>query len=618
MFSIAILIAVVALLAIAAIVGFIRGTKKSIIRAITIVLAIALTFAFGGAIIDSFGSITVRMDGVKTTMHEFITDALMSNETIASIAEESPILVEAIEKIPALIALIVGSIVTFIVLRLVGLLVYFILAIVLKAGKKRSTTLLSRLGGLAIHLVCAILSIMMVFMPLVGFTSIATQSEFETVANSLSNGGNSVIDDFGDAIYNTPAINIFSNLGAKKLGISYINKLIYLNTKQGEKVGILVELDELVDVLVEAENGKIISNATNNNTEAIFETLKDYDYTYSLCLELLDSCVLRESLPAIITSFVKNYAESTNIPSVVVNPAIDGMKASLNKAFNDTAEKEEVASSLAMILSGVGSIANLSSSLGDLSTGDLIETIGTILGALQANSNLSSFGINLMEIVVNSPEFETYSPMISSIKEVMESGTDIKELSKVVAASMDLMDVVNSSLGSAETIDKASESIKKIINSLDENIATQLKAVVTHDTIKGFGVEEQYVEQISGVVNCVVDELVKASGQDNYDKEAEAIVAIMSTAVNGNSSFTSDDIKTLYNTAATSNVVKNTIKTIEMNNILSIDSTALGSADAFASVINDLYNSSSKSQEDVKILESIANILNVSDKVSFN
>ena len=104
------------IVAFGALVGLCRGLNKSVIRLMTLVLAVLLTFLVAAPVTRAIAE-NVKIEGL--TLGEMVIESIAGDAMIAGILNAAPLMKEAILVAPAFVMGIVVLPVVFLLLRLV-------------------------------------------------------------------------------------------------------------------------------------------------------------------------------------------------------------------------------------------------------------------------------------------------------------------------------------------------------------------------------------------------------------------------------------------------------------------------------------------------------------------
>jgi len=125
MTSLALTLLFVVIVVFSALVGFVRGFSKTVIRLITFALAVVATFFVSGAITNTIAEMAI-IEG--KTVGQFVLESLSQEEMMARILASAPLLEEAILTAPSFLIGFVAFPVCFILLSFVSWILFLILS----------------------------------------------------------------------------------------------------------------------------------------------------------------------------------------------------------------------------------------------------------------------------------------------------------------------------------------------------------------------------------------------------------------------------------------------------------------------------------------------------------
>lgn len=597
-------------------IGLKRGLKKSIIRFITIAVAIILTFVLTGLLSAAVSNIKLPIDGGKT-ISEAITDAVQNNEALSSFMNDTPILADAVGKLPALITTLISFIIVFLNLKLITFIVYFILSRALPENLTDHKVKMGagkRLGGAAIHGVSIFLCLAMIMLPLLGFTSVCNRDDFSKVAASFAGEGDEKgISDAEVVVYDTVAFNVYRTIQVEKLGRAYLNNVAKVTDNNGEQIPLMDELEQVVHLLAKGEEKGFLSKVTSGDTEQIVSIFDDEQYTYEFAEILYDSHIVRDTLPSLVTLLMRSVGQSSQIPEEILNPSLAKVSGSLRNAFAKFDNRESNIKMIAGILSSIGSVAGI----GDAGPSALILMAGKLLGGFQGNADLKEAFDGMIDILTEMPAVSDALGQFGDIKEVLKNG-DITKIAETAAASADIFKYVMEASESGEGLNPEDTVglIEKIAQNVDKDTVENLKSVLNEDLLTSMGMSGEGIDDALDVMFTVLDEFAAADGKDSYAAEADAINNIVCIAMTGGDGLNTDSIETIFNSAKDSSLIGSTLDSISDKGLVLFDAKNSGEADNIADTINKLYEEGGKTGGDAEILLSLAKMLNIEDKVN--
>ena len=268
MISLFIAIPAILIFVLSLLIGLKRGAKKSIIRFACLLLSLFIAIPVATTIAKALSDV----------VGELIFSLLESVPETAELILASPTLAVA----PSLLAGVISAPIIFVFVFIILSLLFFIVGKIVstltaKLGDFNSKTV-SRLVGVGVSALCAIVIIVALYAPIVGYLGIASDT-LEKLEETAPDYASSVPELAQDALYegaNSPAVKISGALGGKALfnGLSS-GKL------DGERITLAHEIDALTDAvfcapaLIETDiehYGDKQSAAIKNIAEAIPES----------------------------------------------------------------------------------------------------------------------------------------------------------------------------------------------------------------------------------------------------------------------------------------------------------------------------------------------------------
>ena len=320
------------IVAICALAGLIRGINKTIVRLITFVLAIILSF-FLSVPLTNFISNNVVIKG--QTLGEMLLESVRSEETIAGILNETPLLEEAIRVSPAFVMAIV-------ILPLIFLFCNFISWVIFryiqkpfskKSSKKRkkfffnkkskqksSPSFGKKLAGLGMGAIIGILTFGIMFAPILGIFSIMPTNDALNEALDILVSQEILDQNLAELIKDELLIRdsaLVKFYGT--IGISFVGKTYLSNVSKIEADGLTSnlpdEFDAVFSVVQTVIEGGLLKALSNSGSQAeLFSVLSNPDFMNELMQNMLQSKLLRSAVPKIAALAMESVAKSLKVP----------------------------------------------------------------------------------------------------------------------------------------------------------------------------------------------------------------------------------------------------------------------------------------------------------------
>ena len=341
-----------------AFVGFVRGMNKSVIRLITLAVAMVLTF-FAAALTTNLVADKLLIEG--QTLGELILNELSSEEMLVGFLESAPLLKEAILVAPAFAMAIVIFPVMFLLLKFISWIVFCCIQKSLrkkmfkeqfpknkqekKEMKKNKKPFLVRLGkrfaGFGIGAISGALIFGMIIAPVLGLISILPEnSALNEVIDTM------VEQDILDAstaqiIKDNISVRDEAILSSYRLiGLSLAGKLYLSSVSQfgydGLKTNIPAEFDSIFSVVqVAIDGGLLKALLDSDDPQAIFTVLSNKEVVDALIGEMFNSKIFCAAIPEVMAMAMESVALQLNVPAdknAVYNNMMDDIAASVKDA----------------------------------------------------------------------------------------------------------------------------------------------------------------------------------------------------------------------------------------------------------------------------------------------
>ncbi len=344
--------------AFSAFVGFVRGMNKSVIRLITLAVAMVLTF-FASAIATNLIADKLLIEG--QTLGELILNELSAEETIISFLEAAPLLKQTILAAPALAIAIVIFPVMFFLLSFISWIVFRCIQKPLrkrmfkeqfpknrqekKEMKKNKKPFLVRLGkrvaGLGIGAVTGALIFGMIIAPVLGLISVLPENSalnevIDTMVEQeiLDASTAQQIKD-GIAVRDGAILKSYRLIGLSLAGKLYLSSVSQIE-HDGQKTNIPAEFDSVFSVAqVAIEGGLLKALLDSENPKAIFTVLSNQEFVDTLIGEMFNSRLFCAAIPEVMAMAMESIALSLNVPAdknAVYNNMMDDIAASVKDA----------------------------------------------------------------------------------------------------------------------------------------------------------------------------------------------------------------------------------------------------------------------------------------------
>ncbi len=585
----------VLIVAISALVGFVRGLNKSVIRIMTFVLAIILTFVIAGPVT------TLVADSIKIggqTLGELILESVSSTEMVANILEAAPLMKEAILVAPAFVMAIVIFPVVFFLFSFISWIVFIFVQKPLrklifkdncnKEEEKQApkgVRLGKKFAGLGIGVVTGVLVFGMVMTPLFGFLSVLPEkSAIEQVLDTMVKE-EMISEDIAElikgeyAVTNSGLVKFYGFVGATPAGKAYLNSVSKIEA-DGQKTYLTNEFDSLLSVAQTAIGGGLLEALTNSESQdELFKVLADKEFVDALMQDMFDSKLLRAAVPEVMAFAMETVAQSLNVPAdkeEVYNNMMDDIAEAVKDAdvdYDGIRAYEEV-----MGISYIDSVDGKSPREGlmteeeykaEIAKRDALETkISSIL-----SKNVSGGSESLVKSIATSIVKEVQ-------QQVVETGSATVVQNFNAAAVKNTISSISASdvkPGEDAGSDSAETFLSKLTN--PEKFETKVATVETikasvRETLQSAVSDDTKSKETAGKLAVVVSDLAgavsSATGEDgkidatklDFNKVASAVTELQDSEIKGLGSSMLDMVAS-SETLGGNDLIKDVIDTVK-------------------------------------------------------
>ena len=315
----------VAIVAFSALVGFARGLNKTVIRLITLALAIAATFVLSGVITNTIAE-SIKIEGL--TLGELILSNIQGTEMIDGIIASAPLLEEAILTAPEFVIGFVIFPVAFLLLSFVSWILFLIFSkplrrLIFKENTKEKVKvgIGKRFAGFGIGIVTGALIFAMLMAPLFGLISVLPEkSALEQVVDTLVEQG-ALESEIAEIIkgefefLESPVYKISTAVGITPVGKAYLASVSKIE-RDGEVTYLTDEFNSLFSVAETAIKGGLITAIKNsaNDQSALYAALADEAFMKELIGDMFDSKLLRSAIPEVTAIALEATAKMLGVP----------------------------------------------------------------------------------------------------------------------------------------------------------------------------------------------------------------------------------------------------------------------------------------------------------------
>lgn len=515
-----------AVVAISALVGLVRGLNKSVIRLMTLVLAVILTFIIAGPVTTSaVASITI--DG--QTLGETLLESLRSMEMVGDILDAAPLMQEAILVMPAFVIAIVVFPVVFFLLSFVSWIVFLFVQKPLRrlifkdscqkqdaAAQPMGVRVGKRFAGLGVGIVTGLVIFAMIVAPVCGLLSMLPSADAmqelldPMVEQELLSASDAETIQNAYTVTDSPLVNICGSLGVTSAGRAYLNAVSKIEA-DGQVAYLGAEINSLLAVVQTATEGGLVNALmTPDDQDALYAVLADKVFMNALMQDMFQSKLLRSAAPELMAIAMETVAQSMNVPAnkeAVYNKMMDSVALAVRSADIDYAgiAAYEQANPGARAAAGVSAPLKFSSPAQTMTKEEyeaeirkldaLKKTISTILDAAVSGDNAA-----LTDCIADYIVQEVTSQVSANGQAVLEA-FDTTSVQSVIA-SIDAASIDAGEGDAAQLLQQLTDREK-----FETDVATveTIKASVRDALKDALSDDEKAVETASTLANVVAD-----------------------------------------------------------------------------------------------------------------
>lgn len=549
-----------AIVAISALVGLVRGLNKSVIRLMTLVLAVILTFIIAGPVTTSAVA-SFHIDG--QTLGEILLESLRSTEMMGDILDAAPLMQEAILVMPAFVIAIVVFPVVFFLLSFVSWIVFLCVQKPLRrlifkdsghkqdaAAQPKGVRVGKRFAGLGVGIVTGALIFAMIVAPVFGLLSMLPSAEAMqelldpmVEQETISDADAQTIQN-AYAVTDSPLVNVFGSLGVTSAGRAYLNGVSKIEA-DGQVAYLGDEFNSLLAVVQTATEGGLVNALmTPDDQDALYAVLADKVFMNQLMQDMFQSKLLRSAAPEVMAIAMETVAHSMNVPAnkeAVYTKMMDSVALAVRSADIDYAgiAAYEQANPGARAAAGVSAPLKFSSPAQTMTKEEyeaeiqklntLKKTISTILDTAVSGDNAA-----LTDCIADFIVQEVQAQVSASGQAVLESfdtASVQSVISAIDAASMDadagelLQQLTDCE--KFETDVATVETIKTSVrDALKDALSDDSKAAETASTLANV------VSDFIGAVSSATDESGNFSTENmDFEKIASAVTELQGSTL---------------------------------------------------------------------------------------
>ena len=310
---------------ISALYGLIRGLNKSVVRIITVVPAILLTFVIAGPVSTAIVQ-NVTIQGQP--LGEMILNAVRQMEGAGPVLDSMPLLSQALLVAPAFALSIVMFPVVFYVLKFITWIIFLFVQKPLRKlifkdscdkeverQKPTGIRVAKRFGGLGVGIVTGILIFAMILTPVLGvFSSLPSSASIDRVLDAMveqemmsAANADMVRQIYG--ITDCTVVRLYGTVGFSAAGRGYLNSVSRIEAG-GRVTSLAAELSVVLSTVQSMLESNVLNVLLNSqDPDAIFRLLQDKEALDTLVGTLFRSELLRAAVPEIVGSALGSMTE---------------------------------------------------------------------------------------------------------------------------------------------------------------------------------------------------------------------------------------------------------------------------------------------------------------------
>lgn len=319
------------IVAFSALVGLVRGLNKAVIRIMTLVLAIILTFVVAGPVTSAVAQ-NLRIEG--QTIGQLILEGVRSTDMMAAILDAAPLLQEAILVAPAFVMGIVLFPVVFMLLSFVSWIVFLCVQKPLRrtifhdscskeeaAMQPMGVRVGKRFAGMGVGILTGALIFGMITAPMLGLFTILPEKKAldealdAMVAQKILSAADAEAIESAYAVTDAPLANIYGAVGVSAAGRAYLNAISRIEA-DGHKTSLTNEFDSLLATVQYAtQSGLASALLSPEDPSALYAFLADEAAMDALLQYMFSSQLLRSAVPEVMAFAMESVANGMNVPA---------------------------------------------------------------------------------------------------------------------------------------------------------------------------------------------------------------------------------------------------------------------------------------------------------------
>ena len=306
-----------------ALVGFVRGFSKTVVRLITLALAIVATFFVSIEITNTAAELAL-IEG--QTLGQYVLGLISGDATVTRLLASAPLLEEAILTAPSFVIGFVVFPVAFLLLSFVSWILFLILSkplrrLFFKEKGKVKVHIGKRFAGFLMGAVTGVLIFAMLMAPIYGLLSVLPEkSALEKVVDTLEDQGMIDANTAGIikgelVLFESPIYTVPTMLGVTPVGEKYLATVSKIE-RDGEVTYLTDEFGTLFAVVETAIEGELLEALTKSaeDQNALYAVLADEAFMNELIGDMFNSKLLRSAIPEVTAIAIESAARMLGVP----------------------------------------------------------------------------------------------------------------------------------------------------------------------------------------------------------------------------------------------------------------------------------------------------------------
>ena len=331
-----------------ALIGFLRGFNKAIIRLITLLLVAILSFLIAVPLTDLLCQ-NIMIQGVS--IGELLLSAFTKSETGTVFLDTVPLIKSAILAVPSLL---VAMLVLPVVFAIFKFLSWILFLCIQKPVRKyifkenfsdevsvSACKIGNRFAGLGIGVVTGVLIFGVFMASIFGFLSVLpSRNACDNLINAMAQQGSmdtetAAVIKSGTELMDSPVVVVYKYTGVTSAGRAYLASASKISA-DGKTTSLVAEIDSFFTTgQMAIESGLVQALLNKNNPAALYDALSNKETMDAVMQSMFQSKLLRSAAPQLSSAVVKSLAKSIGVPEntvAVYHDMMDDITRTINTA----------------------------------------------------------------------------------------------------------------------------------------------------------------------------------------------------------------------------------------------------------------------------------------------